>query len=209
MLPSKSLLLAALSATASATVSLVQVVHIVDTLEINGSTVHDLFEGSSTNAGSPRALFAKRATPEECTSSVSSLVATTPTAAPEILEWLETAIITDSCSLVAPVSLSSGIFSYLTAVLDWVFEESNVVLALSSKCAAHWPEPTTELIECVTGADFYFTGAANATATVAVTDALEGYSPPKAKDVNSAASAAGVSLSAVAVVGVLAFAASL
>ncbi|KAH7353289.1 hypothetical protein B0T11DRAFT_341631 [Plectosphaerella cucumerina] len=206
MLPAKSLLLAALSATVSATVTLVEVVRIVDTLEITGGTVHDLLEGSSVNDNSPRALFAKRATSEECSSSISSFGASAPTGDPEVERWWETAAVTDSCSLVAPTSLSSGIFSFLTAVLDWAVEEVYVASALSSKCPDQWPTATLEPLECTTALAFYFTNSANATTTVRGRSVLADYTPPKPKDADSAASAVGVSLSALAVVGIIAVA---
>ncbi|KAH6685882.1 hypothetical protein F5X68DRAFT_209462 [Plectosphaerella plurivora] len=234
MLP-KSTLLAALSATASASITLVNVVHIVDNLEVSGTTVHDLLEGYSANNKSPRAVFDKRATKEECTASLSSLVATVPTPAPDVLEFLEAEALTgDACSIVAPSSLSSGLLSYMTAALDWLVEEMNVAVDIATRCPdlAGEGEPVA-IPTCATGGTFYFTEA-SATVTVAATDAFADWVPPTPKRVedsdsdsdtssgsnsggssnsngnsDSAASVAGVSLSALAIVGALGVAISL
>lgn len=210
MRPANSLVLAAMSATASAAVSQIEVIHIVESIKIDGTSIHDLLEGSSSNnANSARALFAKRATEEECSSSISSFIDTTPTGAPGITDFLESAIETDGCDITAHTTMSSDIFEYLTDSVDWVFENLLIGEELLSKCGDELPEPTPLGTICDGGATFYFTGGqANATSTVRVADAMSDYSTPAPKQPDSAAVAVGASYAAVAAAGILAVAAS-
>ncbi|KAH6684954.1 hypothetical protein F5X68DRAFT_210427 [Plectosphaerella plurivora] len=211
MLPAKSLL----SAMTSATVTSIQVVHIIDAVKVGGPSLGSLLQERSSPIEDPRDPLAKRTTPEECTSILTGDLGSRPTPVPEIVSWLEADDVVSNCTWVAPSTISSEIFSYLTAFLDWTYESMEAIEAYATKCSSVGPEASGAVSDpdlCFDGITFHFTGTANTTATV--TDFLQDYVPPTAtgKAPDNAASAAGgfgVSLSSLAVAGIVVLAASL
>lgn len=214
MLPAKSLPVVALATITSATVTSVQVVRIIDAVKVGGPSLGSLLQERSSPIDDPRDILVKRTTPEECTSFLTGDLGR-PTPGPEIVSWLEADDVVSNCTWVAPSTISSEIFSYLTAFLDWTYESIEAIEAYATKCSSVGPEASGAVSDpdlCFDGITFHFTGSANTTATV--TDFLQDYVPPTAtgKAPDNAASAAGgfgVSLSSLAVAGIVALAASL
>lgn len=203
---SKTTHIVALAATASAAIDSVQVVHIIESLKSEGLPVKASVHFSD-NKNDARALFARDdPTYMECAASLRDVFETIPTPTNrEVLYWFTDVLETAECTLTAHSSLSDDIMSYVTELIDWIWEIEDGLEKIVDDCGDQLgieinDNSPADLL-CGKGGTMIYTGSANATATVAFETALADYTPPA-----SGASHIGMSAAALVAVGLVSLA---
>ncbi|KAF5003260.1 hypothetical protein FDECE_10160 [Fusarium decemcellulare] len=126
-------LVAATAATAAASVEEVKQVNVVhkilETVDVGVPGI-----SLTPNKRSLKALF-RRASDDECESSVMSLILDIPTPTnKDVLEWITTMETTNSCTLTAPTTISDEVLEYLSELAQWSYDKEADAQEILDEC---------------------------------------------------------------------------